>query len=162
MGLLSDGKKDMHKSKLIKPKNNGRVGFFSFHNRLGWASPDPPLKPPEIFGYNPGQVFTHGELYCNVSGGKPLVKKVNFSCSSDISLEDQQDTIEGSSLLSYLTIKAKESKGYSMVCVCGAHWEPNKDLYIKTSSITVFVDNDDQGNTYYFHDIAKLARAWFP
>lgn len=110
-------------------------------------SQDPPPKPPQILDYKPGQVLANGDLLqCNVSGGKPLVKKVNFSCSSDPPLEDQQDTIEGSSMLSNVTIKAKDTEGYSMVCVCSAIWEPREDFYTKTSNITVFVSTEDQGN----------------
>ncbi|PVD27701.1 hypothetical protein C0Q70_12872 [Pomacea canaliculata] len=106
----------------------------------------PPPKPPKIVGYKAGQVLKNGDnLHCLVSGGKPLVKEVNFSCSSDPPHEDQQDTTKGSLVESSLTIGAVDSSNYSMQCVCGATWEADEDLYSQTSSITVFVHNNDEG-----------------
>lgn len=108
--------------------------------------PDPPLEHPKILGYNPGQVLRKGDkLHCRVSGGKPLVKKVNFSCSSD-SLQNKEDTTDSWSVQSSVIINTNRTTNHSLVCVCSAVWEPSEDLYRKISSITVIVSNDEQGD----------------
>lgn len=106
--------------------------------------PDPPLEHPKILGYNPGQVLRNGDkLHCRVSGGKPLVKKVKFSCSD--SHQHQEDTTDDESVQSSVTINTNRTTNHSLVCVCSAVWEPSEDFYRKNSSITVIMNNDEQG-----------------
>lgn len=74
------------------------------------------------------------------------MKEVNFSCSSEIPHHDQEDITDGSSVQSSVTIDISNTTNLSMVCVCSAIWEPSEDLYRKISSVTVFVNNDVQGD----------------
>lgn len=74
------------------------------------------------------------------------MKEVNFSCSSEIPHQDQEDITDPSSVQSSVTIDIKDRINLSMVCVCSAIWEPSEDLYRRISSVTVFVNNEVQGN----------------
>ncbi|XP_025103038.1 uncharacterized protein LOC112569462 isoform X2 [Pomacea canaliculata] len=123
-------------------RSHGNIGKKTCKLNLAY----PPVKPPEILGYRVGEMLSNGDnLHCRVSGGKPLVKKVNFSCFSDPPHEDQQDTFHGSFVQSSVTIGAVDAGNYSMVCVCGALWDPSEELYTQTSNITVFVDSNNKG-----------------
>ncbi|XP_025101632.1 mucin-5AC-like isoform X2 [Pomacea canaliculata] len=103
----------------------------------------PPSTSPVISGYTPGETKIAGDnLNCTVSGGVPLVTKVNFSCfnASDTSLVtpvvvDQLDTVSGSAVSSQVTIPGSGTSSVS--CVCSAVWSPVLQAYTATANVTV-------------------------
>nr|KAG5688321.1 hypothetical protein BaRGS_009953 [Batillaria attramentaria] len=68
---------------------------------------DPPESAPMIEGYESGKVVAAGQrlrMTCTVSGGKPLVTSVNFSCPGHPDVEP--DDVADRTVISTLTIGA--------------------------------------------------------
>ncbi|XP_025100277.1 uncharacterized protein LOC112567715 isoform X3 [Pomacea canaliculata] len=111
----------------------------------------PPTDPPVITGYTPGDVISRGsQLMCNISGGKPMISKVIFTCESLTVQYTNNIQSEVGSVSSSLIIDDINGKNNSVLCTCRGVWEPQEDLYTLTNQILIHTqDNDDvQHNTY--------------
>nr|KAG5693551.1 hypothetical protein BaRGS_011676 [Batillaria attramentaria] len=113
----------------------------------------PPPAPPEIRSSNKAQFLSSGDtLTCIVSGGKPLVSSVHFSCSNPDHPDgpddrngcpdhpDGPDDRNGSSVSSSLTIDTSRATGADTPCVCSAVWEPEPLLYADRVEETYHLD----------------------
>ncbi|KAK7479034.1 hypothetical protein BaRGS_00029704 [Batillaria attramentaria] len=98
----------------------------------------PPTERPVITGYTEGQLLKTGDkLTCTVTGGKPLVSKVIFSCTNP-SHDDQEDNKDTTSVSSTLTIGSARPTNISWetTCTCSAEWTTQPDLYTLTASVS--------------------------
>lgn len=99
---------------------------------------DPPPGPPMIEGLKDNQLLFVGDnltLTCTVSGGKPLVSFVNFTCGQRTGTLMYTDT-SVSSILTYpsLAVTDKDTK-----CHCAASWQPEKQLYQKEATTELVI-----------------------
>ncbi|XP_025101115.1 mucin-5AC-like [Pomacea canaliculata] len=100
----------------------------------------PPATAPNI-SVGTGQSLATGDnLTCTVTGGKPVVSRVTFSCynlsvtvQSDIIITDSVDVVQQSSVSSPLTVPSSGSS--SVRCICTAEWTPQPDLYRLSTSV---------------------------
>ncbi|KAK7471699.1 hypothetical protein BaRGS_00035672, partial [Batillaria attramentaria] len=98
----------------------------------------PPPSPPTLSG----SIVQAGDIInCTVTGGKPPVSSVQFSCSNN-TWPDQPDTTEGSTVTSSLVL-VNASEG-EVRCQCSAKWEPQPELYgtHKQDSIIIVMSSD--------------------
>ncbi|XP_025100266.1 uncharacterized protein LOC112567712 isoform X2 [Pomacea canaliculata] len=118
---------------------NNNKGMADFVLNLTY----PPKDPPSITGYTPGTVISHGaQLQCSVTGGKPMVSKVIFTCEKLqlVSADSQTIQPENASVSSILTIDSKNNR---VECKCQAVWDPEESLYTLTSQIVVLTQRED-------------------
>ncbi|KAK7479038.1 hypothetical protein BaRGS_00029708, partial [Batillaria attramentaria] len=93
----------------------------------------PPPVPPKLSGYTRGKPLQPGDSpKCTVTGGKPLVSSVNFSCSED-AYPDQPDIVQDNSVISPLVNASEKSTTRKLRCRCAAHWELDPELYTLTA-----------------------------
>ncbi|KAK7471693.1 hypothetical protein BaRGS_00035666 [Batillaria attramentaria] len=96
----------------------------------------PPSAPPVIERQSSGQYLRSGDnLTCTVTGGKPLVSKISFSCTSPEN-PDGSDDISDVSVTSSLTIDTSLASGADTNCTCSGLWEPEAELYFATTDAT--------------------------
>ncbi|KAK7471695.1 hypothetical protein BaRGS_00035668 [Batillaria attramentaria] len=100
----------------------------------------PPSNAPSIQGFTPGEDLRSGDnVTCVVTGGKPTVSRVDFSCSSPEHLDnpdDRTDAIVSSSL----TIDTSHAIGVDTECTCYALWDPEPGLYAAPSVKTFHLE----------------------
>ncbi|KAK7468148.1 hypothetical protein BaRGS_00036612, partial [Batillaria attramentaria] len=94
----------------------------------------PPETAPMIEGYESGKVVAAGQrlrMTCTVSGGKPLVTSVDFSCPGHPDVEP--DDVTKRAVISTLTIGALAAEDDGILCECSAVWK-DSDAYTLTSN----------------------------
>ncbi|KAK7485542.1 hypothetical protein BaRGS_00023230, partial [Batillaria attramentaria] len=97
------------------------------HQRQGSYTLDlkyPPLSPPVIKGYTTGQAVYADDslsLTCEVSGGKPLVTSVTFTCQSRHPDNPNDVTVSGS-VSSSLDVSVTQYDD-GITCSCTARWK---------------------------------------
>ncbi|KAK7479037.1 hypothetical protein BaRGS_00029707 [Batillaria attramentaria] len=109
---------------------------------------DPPPVPPKLSGYNKGKPLQPGDSpKCTVTGGKPLVSSVNFSCSEDV-CPDQPDIVQDNSVISPLVNASERNTTNKLRCRCTAHWDVEPTLYALTAEDTLEVEASGEQNPH--------------
>lgn len=99
---------------------------------------DPPKKPPVITGFTSGNIISHDtQLRCKVSGGKPVVSKVIFTCERlprpyTCEPTNGSDRTESALVVNHAP---PSDTNNSVLCTCRAVWEPREDMYTQTSQM---------------------------
>ncbi|XP_025102771.1 uncharacterized protein LOC112569250 isoform X1 [Pomacea canaliculata] len=102
----------------------------------------PPELPPVIEGIQNDESVRSGDrliLTCKVSGGRPLVSSVNFTCGHH---EDEEDSVSGSFVSSVVTLDPVTAKDDGIRCRCSAKWLPEITQYSQTEEVVLNVIND--------------------
>ena len=92
---------------------------------------DPPPDPPVISGYG-GQPLYSGDflrITCDVTGGRPTVEAVKFTCEGQG--QEQPGQRERIS-------KQLSPSDHGKVCSCSARWKKS-EWYTKANSVTLHV-----------------------
>ncbi|XP_070182815.1 vitellogenin receptor Yl-like, partial [Littorina saxatilis] len=98
----------------------------------------PPLKRPviQLQSSQNESLWMDDRLTCTVTGGKPLVASVHFSCVNPDIL-DEDDEIKETSVSSSVTVNSPHTKVGGIICSCSATWKVKPEYY-KLSTAAVF------------------------
>ncbi|KAK7482980.1 hypothetical protein BaRGS_00025757 [Batillaria attramentaria] len=106
----------------------------------------PPPSAPVIEGYQDGQVLKTGgkvKMACSVSGGKPLVMSVDFSCPGHP--DNDLDLVSETVVRSVLEINPVTETDDGALCVCSAKWKTSQRYTLTASRILTVEESDDTG-----------------
>ncbi|KAK7482464.1 hypothetical protein BaRGS_00026281, partial [Batillaria attramentaria] len=130
-----------------KPVDDGKEITCAITYAGGQKGVDPPQTAPEIHGYKTGDMLEAGNnlaMSCIVSGGKPLVTSVIFSCNGHP--DNTLDIRSVSQVHSILVFKPVRASDDTIRCVCTAQWK-YVDWYRLSDSVILSVNGNADGQT---------------